>query len=66
MFYLDGAHSPESMDACAKWFCLATKEDHRPNYNQSCDDAKGLHESEKSGSVGKNPIQVLFGYHLYI
>uniref|UniRef100_A0A2P2M2K6 Folylpolyglutamate synthase n=1 Tax=Rhizophora mucronata TaxID=61149 RepID=A0A2P2M2K6_RHIMU len=25
IFYLDGAHSPESMEACAKWFCSATK-----------------------------------------
>ncbi|KAK4773035.1 hypothetical protein SAY87_028054 [Trapa incisa] len=26
VFYLDGAHSPESMEACAKWFAIATKE----------------------------------------
>lgn len=25
MFYLDGAHSPESMDACARWFSNAVK-----------------------------------------
>ncbi|KAL4557988.1 hypothetical protein LXL04_036184 [Taraxacum kok-saghyz] len=25
-FYLDGAHSPESMDACANWFSNAVKE----------------------------------------
>ena len=24
-FYLDGAHSPESMEACAKWFSSAVK-----------------------------------------
>ncbi|KAJ7546617.1 hypothetical protein O6H91_08G047100 [Diphasiastrum complanatum] len=24
-FYLDGAHTPESTEACAKWFCLAVK-----------------------------------------
>lgn len=24
-FYLDGAHSPESMEACARWFSGATK-----------------------------------------
>ncbi|XP_041991479.1 folylpolyglutamate synthase-like isoform X3 [Salvia splendens] len=53
VFYLDGAHSPESMDACAKWFCLATKEDRSPSYNQSYNDAKGSHKS------GKNPIQIL-------
>ena len=25
-FYLDGAHSPESMDACARWFSAAAVE----------------------------------------
>jgi folylpolyglutamate synthase len=25
VFYLDGAHSPESMEACAKWFSGAVK-----------------------------------------
>ncbi|KAK9700080.1 hypothetical protein RND81_08G216100 [Saponaria officinalis] len=27
VFYLDGAHSPESMEVCAKWFSRAIKED---------------------------------------
>ncbi|GLT69053.1 hypothetical protein SLA2020_412350 [Shorea laevis] len=27
VFYLDGAHSPESMEVCAGWFSLAIKED---------------------------------------
>ncbi|KAG7580878.1 Mur ligase C-terminal domain superfamily [Arabidopsis suecica] len=27
VFYLDGAHSPESMEACAKWFSLAVMGD---------------------------------------
>ena len=27
VFYLDGAHSPESMEMCARWFSLAVKED---------------------------------------
>ncbi|XP_050384941.1 folylpolyglutamate synthase isoform X2 [Argentina anserina] len=26
IFYLDGAHSPESMEICARWFSLCTKE----------------------------------------
>ncbi|KAK9079377.1 hypothetical protein SSX86_001048 [Deinandra increscens subsp. villosa] len=29
VFYLDGAHSPESMEVCANWFSLAIKEDGR-------------------------------------
>lgn len=27
VFYLDGAHSPESMDMCGRWFARAIKED---------------------------------------
>lgn len=27
MFYLDGAHSPESMEVCARWFSLSIKDD---------------------------------------
>ncbi|KAI3472240.1 hypothetical protein Pfo_029728 [Paulownia fortunei] len=27
VFYLDGAHSPESMEACARWFSSAVKEE---------------------------------------
>eukprot|EP00246_Nothoceros_aenigmaticus_P014831 TRINITY_DN5872_c0_g2_i1.p1 TRINITY_DN5872_c0_g2~~TRINITY_DN5872_c0_g2_i1.p1 ORF type:complete len:284 (+),score=55.24 TRINITY_DN5872_c0_g2_i1:231-1082(+) len=26
-FFLDGAHTPESMEICAKWFCRAVKDD---------------------------------------
>ncbi|XP_047943849.1 folylpolyglutamate synthase isoform X1 [Salvia hispanica] len=59
VFYLDGAHSPESMDVCAKWFCLATKEDFSPSYDQSSSDAKGSNKSEKNGPLAKNPIQIL-------
>lgn len=29
VFYLDGAHSPESMEICARWFSLATKDDRK-------------------------------------
>ncbi|GAA0142094.1 ligase [Lithospermum erythrorhizon] len=29
VFYLDGAHSPESMDVCANWFSRILKEDYR-------------------------------------
>ncbi|KAK3148606.1 hypothetical protein QOZ80_3BG0297080 [Eleusine coracana subsp. coracana] len=36
VFYLDGAHSPESMEICAKWFSSVTKED------QTCDKSKKI------------------------
>ncbi|KAK6945220.1 hypothetical protein RJ641_026322 [Dillenia turbinata] len=31
VFYLDGAHSPESMDACARWFSDVVKENKNPS-----------------------------------
>lgn len=31
IFYLDGAHSPESMEACARWFSDAIKVHGRPS-----------------------------------
>lgn len=33
-FYLDGAHSPESMEACAHWFCSAIKSEENPEAPQ--------------------------------
>ncbi|KAE8655430.1 Folylpolyglutamate synthase [Hibiscus syriacus] len=34
VFYLDGAHSAESMEVCARWFSLFTKDDnHQTNLN---------------------------------
>lgn len=35
MFYLDGAHSPESMEVCARWFSLAIREDNQQNTMKS-------------------------------
>ncbi|KAL3834018.1 hypothetical protein ACJIZ3_008754 [Penstemon smallii] len=43
VFYLDGAHSPESMDVCANWFSLAIKEDRNST-------SKALHDSGKRNS----------------
>ncbi|KAI6671182.1 hypothetical protein NL676_006067 [Syzygium grande] len=42
VFYLDGAHSPESMEVCAKWFSLAVKEENQPQNrcNQQGGDSK--------------------------
>ena len=31
VFYLDGAQSPESMEACARWFSLPIKDDNQQN-----------------------------------
>ncbi|KAL6503728.1 hypothetical protein OROGR_025651 [Orobanche gracilis] len=56
MFYLDGAHSPESMDVCAKWFCLASKDDYRPSYNQAYSGCEGPNEqfSRHSTQINKH------------
>lgn len=35
VFYLDGAHSPESMDVCAKWFSFAIKEESKQHESLS-------------------------------
>lgn len=46
VFYFDGAHSPESMEVCAKWFSLAIKEDSQQqilNY-QPQDNSQSSHE----------------------
>ncbi|WCJ33400.1 Folylpolyglutamate synthase [Euphorbia peplus] len=46
IFYLDGAHSPESMEVCAKWFSSAVQ--HKRQYPQ-------LFSSHDSGSVKAVP-----------
>ncbi|XP_059628076.1 folylpolyglutamate synthase isoform X2 [Cornus florida] len=33
IFYLDGAHSPESMEVCANWFSLAIKEGNQQQHS---------------------------------
>ncbi|GAB2229457.1 hypothetical protein Droror1_Dr00023600 [Drosera rotundifolia] len=42
VFFLDGAHSPESMEVCGRWFSHATKED---DYNTSSVDGPALNDS---------------------
>ncbi|GFP86348.1 folylpolyglutamate synthase [Phtheirospermum japonicum] len=55
VFYLDGAHSPESMDVCANWFSLATKEDYnRSNNNKAYNGAEG-----PNGQLRKHSTQIL-------
>lgn len=37
IFYLDGAHSPESMEACARWYSTAVKgNNNTSSYSSSC------------------------------
>ena len=52
MFYLDGAHSPESMEICARWFSLSVQP---PGTSGSSHDPVQRHPVEK---VGKKSEQV--------
>ncbi|KAF5790316.1 putative tetrahydrofolate synthase [Helianthus annuus] len=54
VFYLDGAHSPESMEVCANWFSLAIKEDDRQQ--KASNEIVPLNNSE---TASKNSTQIL-------
>ncbi|KAJ6726993.1 FOLYLPOLYGLUTAMATE SYNTHASE-RELATED [Salix purpurea] len=64
VFYLDGAHSPESMEMCARWFSLAIKEDSQkttfnyPPQNNS-ESTIGLVQEHHDGRYGKSSMQIL-------
>ncbi|KAK4485482.1 hypothetical protein RD792_008124, partial [Penstemon davidsonii] len=66
IFFLDGAHSPESMEACAKWFSSAVKEgghnDHLPIPSCSSE-LQTLEQVRSNGHVqlgtNKIPKQIL-------
>ncbi|KAK9683361.1 hypothetical protein RND81_10G134700 [Saponaria officinalis] len=61
VFYLDGAHSPESMEVCAKWFFQTIQEDERhgksidhrasDNSRLSLDMARCFHHSTRKSST---------------
>ncbi|CAK8571120.1 unnamed protein product [Lathyrus sativus] len=67
VFYLDGAHSPESMDACAKWFSNAVKGCKNPsnlsaslkNTEESSKNGHFLHESKALGQFENSSRQIL-------
>ncbi|KAJ1400975.1 Mur-like, catalytic domain superfamily [Sesbania bispinosa] len=66
VFFVDGAHSPESMEVCARWFSLAIKE-YNPDqtlFHQQPDNSKFSHEvvkmhhGEKGAQRKSTPILV--------
>ncbi|KAI5670592.1 hypothetical protein M9H77_10956 [Catharanthus roseus] len=63
VFYFDGAHSPESMDVCAKWFSIAIKEDYRQHDStQRQNKVTASHlpvETSNHESAQKNSTQIL-------
>lgn len=74
MFYLDGAHSPESMEVCAKWFSLAVKEENQPQNwcNQQGGDSKsantmlGNNYGKSSGKISTQVELIDFVLHLFL
>ncbi|KAG4402659.1 hypothetical protein GLYMA_02G251400v4 [Glycine max] len=59
VFFLDGAHSPESMEVCARWFSLAIKE-YNPDqtlFHQQLNNSKLPHEVVKSTHHGERGSQ---------
>uniref|UniRef100_A0A6N2LR12 Folylpolyglutamate synthase n=2 Tax=Salix viminalis TaxID=40686 RepID=A0A6N2LR12_SALVM len=64
VFYLDGAHSPESMEMCARWFSLAIKEDNQkttfnyPPQNNSESTIESVQEHHDR-RYGKSSMQIL-------
>ncbi|TKY53405.1 Folylpolyglutamate synthase [Spatholobus suberectus] len=67
IFYLDGAHSPESMEACAKWFSNAVRRYEVPSHSsfevenaeESSENVHILHESKTLGQFEKSFRQIL-------
>nr|POE71304.1 isoform 2 of folylpolyglutamate synthase [Quercus suber] len=57
VFYLDGAHTSESMEICARWFSIAIKEDSQPQDNfRASHELVQMPPDERSR---KNTIQIL-------
>lgn len=56
VFYLDGAHSPESMEVCAKWFSLAIEQDneHRKNLSTQLPDNSSISRKNSSQVSAEN------------
>lgn len=46
IFYLDGAHSPESMEVCARWFSNAIRDDQHSIKNDLVKDFYGHYNSQ--------------------
>ncbi|XP_021744544.1 folylpolyglutamate synthase-like isoform X1 [Chenopodium quinoa] len=69
VYYLDGAHSPESMDACAKWFSKVVIGDHKSTSLPSLKSSSENHFGEafskygftncEKGNSDKNSKQIL-------
>ncbi|KAL2955518.1 hypothetical protein AAZX31_18G034100 [Glycine max] len=62
VFFLDGAHSPESMEACARWFSLAIKDQDQILFHQKLDNSNFSNQVVKmhnGETVQKKSTQIL-------
>jgi folylpolyglutamate synthase len=67
VFFLDGAHSPESMEVCARWFSLAIKDNspdemllHRQLGNpKSSHDVVKMQHGERGAQRKSAPVEYI-------
>ncbi|XP_057428769.1 folylpolyglutamate synthase-like isoform X3 [Lotus japonicus] len=59
VFFLDGAHSPESMQACARWFSHAIKDQDQTLINQKPDNSKIEMKTHLDETAQKKSAQIL-------
>lgn len=68
VFYLDGAHSPESMEVCGSWFSAAIKHNQQGNLNQQLENngtsSNKLLQGYDSDEARKKSVQVDFNFSL--
>ncbi|KAF5474203.1 hypothetical protein F2P56_006119 [Juglans regia] len=62
IFYLDGAHSPESMEVCAKWFSSAVKGNNKSSSSFKVEDLEEVwgngHIQQEIGSMKESEKQL--------
>ncbi|XP_022134300.1 folylpolyglutamate synthase isoform X2 [Momordica charantia] len=63
VFYLDGAHSPESMEACGRWFSAVMKDNQRGTLNYQLEDngisSNKLLQENQNDEARKTSVPVL-------
>lgn len=54
IFYFDGAHSPESMEACGRWFSSAVKDEKNSRVPLPCRGIGGVDDFMRNGCLQNN------------
>lgn len=66
VFYLDGAHSPESMEACGRWFSAVMKDNQRGTLNYQLEDngisSNKLLQENQNDEARKTSVPVNFNF----